>query len=289
MMGHAIRLYLFAPMRFTGIAILALILYLLAAATLLLRLTRKGPGIVHAGRGFIGSAGLAAILLHSIALYALIFMPRGMNLGFFNTTSLVGWLVAVIALASLARPKFENLGLLLFPLAGISILLAELYPGDRLMVLDTDWPLDAHIILSLIAYSLFAVAALQAILIALQDYRLRQRTPGVWWNTLPSLQEMERFLFQLIAAGFVLLTLALFTGFIFVTNLQTQHLVHKAVLSVAAWIVFGVLLWGRWRSGWRGRTAIRWTLFGYIVLMLAYFGSKLVLELILGRHWFIAS
>lgn len=276
-------------MRFTGIAILALILYLLAAGALMLRLTRKGPRLLREGRGFAGSASLAAILLHSIALYALIFMPHGMDLGFFNTASLVGWLVAIIALASLTRPKFENLGLVLYPLAGISILLAELFPSDRLMVLDTDWPLDAHIILSLIAYSLLAVAALQAIVIALQDYRLRQRSAGVWWSGLPPLQEMERFLFQLIAAGFVLLTLALFTGFIFVTNLNAQHLVHKAVLSITAWIVFGILLWGRWRFGWRGRTAIRWTLCGFIVLMLAYFGSKLVLELILGRHWFIAS
>lgn len=276
-------------MRFTGIAILALILYLLAAAALLLRLLDKGPGLLRAGRGFAGSAALVAILLHTVALYALIFMPHGMDLGFFNAVSLVGWLVAIIALVSLARPKFENLGLVLFPLAGTSIMLAEWFPSDRLMVLDTDWPLDAHIILSLIAYSLFAVAALQAVLIAFQEYRLRQRTPGVWWNSLPSLQEMERFLFQLIAAGFVLLTLALFTGLIFVTNLQAQHLTHKVVLSVVAWVVFAVLLWGRWRHGWRGRTAIRWTLSGFIFLMLAYFGSKLVLELILGRHWNIGS
>lgn len=276
-------------MRFNGIAILALILYLLAAVALLLRLKRKGPGLLREGRGFAASAGLTAILLHTTALYALIFIPHGMDLGFFNTASLVGWLVAIIAFASLARPKFDNLGLILFPLAGISILLAELFPSDRLMVLETDWPLDAHIILSLIAYSLFAVAALQAVLLALQDYRLRQHSPGVWWNTLPPLQEMERFLFMLIGAGFVLLTLALFTGLIFVTNLQAQHLTHKVVLSVVAWVVFAVLLWGRWRYGWRGRTALRWTLSGFIFLMLAYFGSKLVLELILGRHWNIGS
>lgn len=276
-------------MRFTGIAILALILYLLATAALLMRLTRKGPKLLREGQGFVGSAGLAAILLHTVALYALIFMPHGMDLGFFNSASLVGWLVAIIALASLARPKFENLGLALFPLAGISLVLAELFPSDRLMVSDTDWPLDAHIILSLIAYSLLAVAALQAVIIAAQEYRLRQRTPGVWWSTLPPLQEMERFLFQLITAGFVLLTLALFTGLIFVTNLRAQHLIHKVVLSVVAWVVFAILLFGRWRYGWRGRTAIRWTLSGFIFLMLAYFGSKLVLELILGRHWNIGS
>ncbi|HET7921757.1 MAG TPA: cytochrome c biogenesis protein CcsA [Gammaproteobacteria bacterium] len=276
-------------MRFTGIAILALILYLAAAAGLLLRLTQRGPALLRAGRGFAASAGLTAVLLHTLALYALIFMPHGMNLGFFNTASLVGWLVAVIALASLTGRRFENLGLVLFPLAGLSLVLAEAFPSDRFMVRDTNWPLDAHIILSLIAYSLLAVAALQAVVLALQDHRLRRRSAGVWWSRLPPLQDMERFLFQLIGAGFVLLTLALFTGFIFVTNLHAQHLLQKAILSILAWIVFGILLWGRWRFGWRGRTAIRWTLSGFVVLMLAYFGSKLVLELILGRHWFIAS
>ena len=276
-------------MRFNGIAVLALILYLLAAAGLLLRLMHKGPRLLREGNGFAGSAGLAAILLHTIALYALIFIPHGMDLGFFNTASLVGWLMAIVALVSLARPKFGNLGLALFPLAGVTIVMAELFPSDRLMVLETDWPLNAHIILSLIAYSLLAVAALQALLIAMQDYRLRQRAPGVWWSTLPPLQEMEQFLFQLIAAGFVLLTLALFTGLMFITDLHAQHLTHKVVLSIVAWVVFAVLLWGRWRFGWRGRTAIRWTLSGFIVLMLAYFGSKLVLELILGRHWNIGS
>lgn len=276
-------------MRFTGIAILALILYLAAAVALLLRLTNKGPAWPRSGRGFAGSAALVAIVLHTVALYALIFMPHGMDLGFFNTASLVGWLVAIIGLATLARPKFENLGLVLFPLAGFSIVLAEWFPSDRLMVIDSDWPLDAHIILSLIAYSLFAVAALQALLIACQEYRLRQRSSGMWWSSLPPLQEMERFLFQLIGAGFILLTLALFTGFIFVTNLAAQHLVNKVVLSVIAWVVFAILLWGRWRFGWRGRTAIRWTISGFIFLMLAYFGSKLVQELILGRHWNIGS
>ena len=129
---------------------------------MLLPLTKKGPDWIRDGRGFAGSTALVAILLHTVALYALIFMPHGMDLGFFNTASLVGWLVAIIGLATLARPKFENLGLVLFPLAGLSIMLAEWFPSDRLMVIDSDWPLDAHIILSLIAYSLFAVAALQA-------------------------------------------------------------------------------------------------------------------------------
>ena len=92
-------------------------------------------------------------------------------------------------------------------------------------------------------------------------------------------------MFQAIAAGFALLSLALFSGFVFVDDFLAQHLVHKAVLSCLAWVVFAVLLAGRWYLGWRGRTALRWTLGGFVLLGLAYFGTKLVLEGILGRHW----
>ncbi|MGA9852727.1 MAG: cytochrome c biogenesis protein CcsA [Gammaproteobacteria bacterium] len=276
-------------MRFSGMAVIDLVLYCLAAMALLLAFFKLGPAFIRKRKGFAGSAAVAAMLLHTLLLYALIFTSQSMNLGFFNTASLVGWLVALIALATLLKPHFENLGVVLFPLAGISILLAELLSHDRFLVIENNWPLDAHIVLSLISYSLFAVAALQAILIALQEYRLRQHVPGGVWSALPPLQDMERFLFQLIAAGFVLLTLALCAGLIFVHNLMAQHLVHKTVLSVLAWIVFAILLWGRWRFGWRGHTAIRWTLGGFVVLALAYFGDKLILELILGRHWNLMS
>ncbi|MDE2195808.1 MAG: cytochrome c biogenesis protein CcsA [Gammaproteobacteria bacterium] len=276
-------------MRFTGMAVLDLVLYCLAALALLLGFFRTGPAFVRERKSFAGSAAVAAVAIHTLQLYTLIFSPHGMDLGFFNTASLVGWLVALIALTTFLRPHFENLGIVLFPLAGISVVLAETFPGDRLLVPGNDWPLDAHIILSLIAYSLLSVAALQALLIAVQEYRLRRHVPGGVWSALPPLQIMERFLFQLLATGFILLTLALFTGLIFVKNLFAQHLVHKTVLSLLAWLVFAILLWGRWRFGWRGRTAIRWTLGGFVVLMLAYFGSKLVLELILGRHWNLLS
>jgi ABC-type uncharacterized transport system permease subunit len=96
---------------------------------------------------------------------------------------------------------------------------------------------------------------------------------------------MERLLFQLIAIGFFLLSLTLLSGLWFIRDWLAQHLAHKTVLSITAWLIFGVLLWGRLRYGWRGRTAIRWTLAGYATLLLAYFGSKLILEQFLGRHW----
>ena len=94
---------------------------------------------------------------------------------------------------------------------------------------------------------------------------------------------METLLFEMIGTGFVLLTLALASGFAFLEDMFAQHLVHKTVLSILGWVVFGTLLLGRHRYGWRGRTAIIWTLSGYVMLILAYFGSKAVLELILQR------
>ena len=121
------------------------------------------------------------------------------------------------------------------------------------------------------------------ILLAIQDRHLHNRQPGGFIRALPPLQVMEALLFQMIGVGYVLLTLALLTGILFLEDIFAQHLVHKTVLSIIAWLVFGILLWGRWHFGWRGRVAIRWTIGGFIFLMLAYFGSKFVLELILNR------
>jgi ABC-type uncharacterized transport system permease subunit len=272
-----------------GAAALALALYLLAALGPLTRLVRRGPAPLREQRGYTLSAAAAALLLHLLTLYALIFGAGGLDLGFFNVLALAGLLMACIAFAACLTPSFENLAIVLFPLAGISILLAELLPSDVLLVSGGGWPLYTHIVFSLVAYSLLGVAAVQAVVLALQERRLRRGSAAGMLSSLPPLQDMERFLFQLIGAGFALLTLALFTGLIFVHNLFAQHLVHKTVLSLLAWLVFAVLLWGRWRFGWRGRTAIRWTVIGFLSLMLAYFGSKLVLELILGRHWGLMS
>jgi ABC-type uncharacterized transport system permease subunit len=104
-------------------------------------------------------------------------------------------------------------------------------------------------------------------------------------SALPPLDALEKVMFRLIGTGFIFLTLALVTGFVFVTNLFEQHLIHKTVLSLVAWVIFGTLLVGRIRYGWRGRFAVLLTLSGFGFLVLAYFGSKFVLETLLGRHW----
>ena len=272
-------------MQLIGTAALDLALYLLAALGLLSRLLGRGPVLLREGRGLSLSAALSAVFIHTVLLYGLLVTPDGLDLGYFNALALAGLLMALVGTAVFLKPAFENLGLVLFPLAGFSVLAASSFQHDVLLLSDKSWPLDMHIVTSMLAYSLLGVAALQAGVLYLQERRLRGGKAGGALSALPPMQEMERFLFQLIAAGFVLLTLSLLTGLIFVQNFMDQHLAHKAILSILAWVVFAVLLWGRWKFGWRGRLAVRWTLIGFAALLLAYFGSKLVLELILGRHW----
>jgi ABC-type uncharacterized transport system permease subunit len=146
-----------------------------------------------------------------------------------------------------------------------------------------DWHIKLHVTVALLAFSVLSIAAAMAILLAIQEKALRHRHIGPWLSALPPLTLTESLLFRLIGAGFGLLTVALLTGILFVNNLFGQHLVHKTVLSIIAWLVFGALLYGRWRHGWRGRSAVNLTLIGMSVLVLAFFGSKFVLEVILHR------
>ncbi len=233
------------------------------------------------GRQWLWRALALTLICHAGWLFLTIYSLNGLNLAFFHTLSLSGFLMGLSLLALAAWLPFELLGLLLLPLNALIILLALIFPSNQVNILA--WPLQIHIILSITAYSLLALAALQAILLAAQDRRLRQRQLGGWIRYLPPLTAMESLLFQLITVGFIILSLALLSGLLFVRDLFAQHLAHKTVFTLLAWIVFAVLLWGRRQFGWRGRYAARWTLSGFGLLALAYFGSRLVLELWLQR------
>ncbi|MFO1351744.1 MAG: cytochrome c biogenesis protein CcsA [Gammaproteobacteria bacterium] len=261
---------------------LAALLYLLTGGLLGVRLARAGQG--HAqGKNALLATGALAALLHAVVLAHTVMLNDGVNLGFFNALSCTAWLIAVLLLAAATFRPVENLGIFLLPFAAAAIVLALIFPSHRIVSDTAQWPLDLHIVASITAYSVLTLAAVQAILLAVRDYRLRHRQPPGLLRGIPPLTTMESLLFQLIGVGFVLLSLALLTGLLFLEDIFAQHLVHKTTLSITAWIVFGILLWGRWRFGWRGRRAIAWTLGGFTALMLAYFGSKLVLELILRR------
>jgi ABC-type uncharacterized transport system permease subunit len=133
------------------------------------------------------------------------------------------------------------------------------------------------------AFSLLGLSAAQAVLLFMQEKQLKRHESPRLFSALPSLHENEISLHHFNVSGFILLTLALLTGFVYLDNIFAQHLVHKTVLSLLAWAVFATLLWGRYQFGWRGITAVRWTITGFLVLLLAYLGSKLVLEMILNR------
>jgi len=262
--------------------LLAISLYLIASILLTVRLLRDSVEFT-CQRNHIVLLGVAAALIHSMILYPVILTPGGLNLGFFLAISLIALTTSLLLLLATLFEPVENLGIAVFPVAALSLGLILLFPGQRIVTAAASWQLETHILLSLLAYSILGLAVLQALLLAIQDRHLHNRQPGGFIRALPPLQVMESLLFQMIAAGFVLLTLALITGMLFLEDIFAQHLVHKTTLSIAAWSVFAILLWGRWRFGWRGKVAIRWTIGGFIFLMLAYFGSKFVLELVLNN------
>jgi ABC-type uncharacterized transport system permease subunit len=229
---------------------------------------------------------LVAIIGHSDAIMLMMRLNGRFSIGLLEATSLLGWTLAVLAcLISIDRHN-RVLGAILMASAAVgSAVGTGLGRGGSYAEATAGWELTTHILLSMAAAALLFAAAVTAILLVILDRRLRMRRIADLSSALPPLDALEKIMFRLVAAGFGLLTLALITGFIFVTNLFTQNLVQKTVLSLIAWLIFGVLLIGRLRFGWRGRSAVRWTLSGFGILAVAYFGVKFVLEYLFGRHW----
>jgi len=260
----------------------AVLLYLGSGVLFTLRLFRRDPQRRPSRRWALG-LGFGALALHATILYLALHSQQGINFSFFNAVSFAAWVVCLLyLLAALGKPV-ESLGMVLLPLAALTLVMEYLFPGVRLLPPHAQWQLRAHVIISILAYSVLTMAAVQALLLFIQDRHLRSHHPGGFIRALPPLQTMEGLMFEMITIGFILLTLALLSGFLFLEDMFAQHLVHKTLLSLAAWVIFAILLWGRHRFGWRGRTAIRWTTAGFVLLALAYFGSKAVAELILKR------
>lgn len=261
------------------IAVIAALLYL-AAAGLQLASALQHRGSLSRSLVVIGVFALGC---HAYLTWHNIYDHSGMNFGFFRIFSLIFLGINCICLLALIKRPLQNLLVILFPLSAVAILIATLGPdtGAR----DHMFPLGVamHIGSSVVAYSLLTLAAIQAALLAAQDAQLKRRQMGGLLGILPPLQLMESMLFELIWVGFIGLTLSIGTGVIFMDDIFAQHLVHKTILSIAAWTLFAVLLWGRHWLGWRSQTAVRLTITGSTVLMLAFLGSKLVLELVLER------
>ncbi|MFM2317510.1 MAG: cytochrome c biosis protein CcsA [Pseudomonadota bacterium] len=225
----------------------------------------------------LNSLWLWALIIHGASLILTWAKPQPNFIDFFAALSVVLWLTCfLLFLAQLNRP-LESLGLLIIPFIPPTLLGSYFFPTQSAS-LNLSSGLGIHIFISLLAYSMLTLAALHALLLGLQIRQLHDHKPNILVRTLPPLQDMESLLFKVIALGWLLLSLSLISGFIYLDDLFAQHVAHKTILSILAWLVFAILLYGHWQYGWRGKKAIRWTLAGFLLLMIAFFGSKFVLE-----------
>jgi ABC-type uncharacterized transport system permease subunit len=266
----------------TVASLVAAALYLMAGGMQWYRLLR-GPAAPTLRAPFLVVA-FGGVLTHALLLQATVPIAGGLNLPFTQAASLVACTISILyVIAAISRPA-EYLGLLVLPVSALTVILAWAWPGQA--VIPTASGLQAaHIVISILAYALLALATVQSLLLFYQERALRSRQPVGLMRALPPLQTMETLMFRMLGIGFLLLTLTLLTGIVFSEEIFGRALpfTHHVVLSLIAWILFGTLLFGRWRYGWRGRTAVGWTVAGYMLLLLGYFGSKFVLEVLLKR------
>jgi ABC-type uncharacterized transport system permease subunit len=263
----------------TILAPIAALLYLIATGLQLLHISQQRQQIDRTVFGL----GLVALLCHAVVALASVFPGGNLSLGFYKISALMFLVINVACIISLARRPLQNLLVILFPLSAMAVLVSTYAPDTAAAGPELSGGMLMHISSSILAYSVLTLAAIQSALVALQDHQLRHRhTRGVV-QILPPLQLMEQMLFELLLIGVLLLTVAIVSGFIFIEDIFAQSLVHKTVLTLVAWVVFSILLWGHYQLGWRSQTAVRLTLAGFALLMLAFFGSKLALELVLHR------
>jgi ABC-type uncharacterized transport system permease subunit len=226
-----------------------------------------------------------ALVLHALAISRAIARPDGLDLSFVNALSLVAGLAVLAAWVTGVLRTLPGVAAVVLPVAAVCALLPPLAASPHRIAFAGDPWAEAHIAIALVAYALFVVVALQALVMTGLEKRLHRGRADTTASTMPPLLTLERYMFRLLAVGFALLTLTLASGMLFSEELfgKAVTLTHKNVFSVAGWLAFAVLLFGRWRYGWRGRTALKWILAGTLLLVLGYLGSKFVREVVLGR------
>jgi ABC-type uncharacterized transport system permease subunit len=244
------------------------------------------------------AALLAPLALHAFLLYSDLFAPRELRFGFAQALSTMLWLAVLIYWVESLFYSVEGLQAPVLALAALASPLPALFPGRASGALAASFEFKVHLAMGMLAYSLFTIAILHALLMALLERRLhgsaaaRALPPGDGGTllsgplgALPPLLTLERLLFRTIAAAFVLLTLTLASGLVFSESLfgRALRFDHKTLFAVVSWATFALLLAGRYLYGWRGRVALRWTLSGFVMLLLAYVGSRFVMEVVLGR------
>ena len=233
----------------------------------------------------LGQAILIPLALHGYLLYENLLVGGELNLGVISALSLILWLTMLVYWVASFFYPLVGLQTLVLPLVAIAAVLPALFPGVHMLSQRNSWAFDAHIFVAMLAYSLFTIATLHAGLMSLVEKRLHHAAVPPLLQSLPPLLTMEKLLFRLIAAGFILLTMTLVSGMVFSDQIfgRPWQLNHKMLFGFVSWGVFAVLLMGHHFHGWRGRIAVRWTMSGFVFLMLAYLGTKFVLEVMLHR------
>lgn len=266
--------------------LLAALLY--AALGLLFWRTATGASGLPGRKGMSALeryALLAALVCHGLALHTAMFPGDGMRFGFGVAVSLMLWLAVCFYWIETFYAKLDGLHAMVLPAGLAGSLLPLIFPGQHLLANAGSQAFRAHFIVAMLAYSLFTLAALHAMLMAVTERQLHSGRLSRTIASLPPLLTMEALLFRLIGIAFVLLTLTLASGIVFSETLfgQAFRFDHKTVFAILSWLIFGALLFGRHAWGWRGRVALRWTLAGFLALVLAYVGSRFVIEIVLGR------
>lgn len=228
---------------------------------------------------------LIALALQGIGLYGGLFGSGGMRFSFSFALSLMLWLAILIYWLESFRSRMEGLQPMVLPIAAICTVLPVFFPQVHVVAYAEAWGFKLHFLAAMLAYSLFTLSALHAIFMGIVEQKLHFGTLNKQLASLPPILAMEALLFQVIIVAFILLTIALGSGVLFSEAIFGKALSfnHKTVFAFASWGIFAALLIGRRVYGWRGRIALRWTLAGFLVLFLAYIGSRFVSEVLLGR------
>lgn len=220
-----------------------------------------------------------ALCFHALNLTNMVYLttPSQIDFSFFNSLSMTFWWIGIFFSFLMIKNSLKIIGVILFTLIVIFLSLSLIFPDTKTKLINFD--VAIHIFLSITAYSFIFLSFLQSLFLNFQDKRLHNKNTLKF--NLPSLETMEKLLFQLLNIGFVLLTFSLITGFVFLENLFAQQLLHKTTLSIFSWILFFIIIIGHKKLGWRNNKVTKSIQIAFVLLFLAYFGSKFVLEKIL--------
>lgn len=250
-------------------------------------LSLRRPLVPFSGAGGFLRKGLITLVVvfQAFLIHWQMFPEGHLNLSLGVSLLMVSWVTVVMYSLVAVRIPMGILESWVLLISGVLSLAPIVFNGDQLEPNSGSGLFKIHLVLSLIAYGLYGLATVHAILMAILEKRLHDRVELPHWGTLPSLVYMDQLLFRMLWVGFIFLTATDASGIFFSQQIFGKPLVwnHKVVFSVLAWMIYGCLLAARHGWGIRGRKAAQWTLVGFLTLLMAFVGSKFVLEVILHR------